>query len=101
MESVHGISVSGGSFPADIWRRYMQRALWSSPPLDWEEPSELPDWEHWERGDDVLWYDPYAAPENPQRRPRRRRPKKSRGAPAPTPEPPPPRHRLRPRFLTR
>jgi penicillin-binding protein 1A len=62
MESVHGISVSGGSFPADIWRRYMQRALWSSPPLDWEEPSELPDWEYWERGDDVLSYDPYAAP---------------------------------------
>ena len=63
MESVHGISVSGGNFPADIWRRYMQRALWSSPPLDWEEPSELPDWEYWERGDDVLSYDPYAVPD--------------------------------------
>ena len=63
MESVHGISVSGGSFPADIWRRYMQRALWSSPPLEWEEPSELPAWEPWERSDDVLSYDPYAAPE--------------------------------------
>ena len=28
MESVHGIAVSGGSFPADIWRLYMQRAVW-------------------------------------------------------------------------
>ena len=27
MESVHGISVSGGSFPAEIWRRFMEAAL--------------------------------------------------------------------------
>jgi penicillin-binding protein 1A len=63
MESVHGISVSGGSFPADIWRQYMERAVGSSTWLDWVEPSELPTWEPWERGDDVLSYDPYAAPE--------------------------------------
>ena len=25
-------------------------------------PDELPDWEYWERGDDVLSYDPYARP---------------------------------------
>jgi penicillin-binding protein 1A len=63
MENVHGISVSGGSFPADVWRRYMTRALWSSPPQDWEEPTDYPVWEEWERSDDVLSYDPYAAPE--------------------------------------
>ena len=63
MENVHGISVSGGSFPAEIWRLFMQRALWESEPLDWVVPAELPDWEYWERGDDVLSYDPYAKPE--------------------------------------
>ena len=47
MESVHGISVSGGSFPADIWRRCMQRALWSSPRWTGRSRSELPDWEYW------------------------------------------------------
>jgi penicillin-binding protein 1A len=87
MESVHGISVSGGSFPADIWRRYMQRALWSSPPREWEEPSELPEWEPWERGDDVLSYDPYAVPEKPKETTTEEEPAEP---PPPPPSPPPP-----------
>ena len=62
MESVHGISVSGGSFPAEIWRLFMQRALWDSEPLDWVVPAELPEWVSWERSDDVLSHDPYAVP---------------------------------------
>jgi len=62
MESVHGIAVSGGSFPASIWRLYMERAVGSSAPLDWTEPSEMPVWEPWERSDDVLSYDPYTPP---------------------------------------
>jgi penicillin-binding protein 1A len=85
MESVHGISVSGGSFPADIWRRYMQRALWSSEPLEWVEPSELPAWEPWERSDDVLSYDPYAAPETTEETTTEEEP-----AEPPPPPPPPP-----------
>ena len=63
MDNVHGISVSGGSFPAEIWRLFMQRALWESEPQDWVVPAELPEWVPWERGDDVLSYDPYAVPE--------------------------------------
>ncbi len=90
MESVHGISVSGGSFPADIWRRYMQRALWSSPPLEWEEPSELPDWEYWERGDDVLSYDPYDVPDPPAPPPPDKPPTSPTPEPPPSPPPPPP-----------
>jgi penicillin-binding protein 1A len=66
MESVHGISVSGGSFPAEIWRLFMQRALWEAEPQDWVVPAELPDWVPWERGDDVLSYDPYAKPVTPE-----------------------------------
>jgi penicillin-binding protein 1A len=60
MESVHGIAVSGGSFPAQIWRLFMSSALGSSPPREWEVPAELPDWVPWERGPYVLSYDPAA-----------------------------------------
>ena len=31
MTNVHGISVSGGSFPAEIWRRFMEAALADRP----------------------------------------------------------------------
>jgi hypothetical protein len=86
MESVHGIAVSGGSFPAEIWRRYMERALWSSAPLEWEVPSELPTWEPWERSDDVLSYDPYAAPETTEKATTEKKPP----PPLPPPSPPPP-----------
>jgi hypothetical protein len=41
----------------------MQRALWESEPFDWVVPTELPEWEPWERGEHVLSYDPYAAPQ--------------------------------------
>jgi len=84
MESVHGISVFGGSFPADIWRLYMERAVGASRPLDWVEPSELPAWEPWERSDDVLSYDPNAAPETTEETTTAEQP------PAPPPPPPPP-----------
>jgi len=42
MENVHGISVSGPTFPADIWHRFMQSALWYSPPHDFPEPRSSP-----------------------------------------------------------
>jgi hypothetical protein len=41
----------------------MQRAIGEAEPLDWVVPDELPEWEYWERGDQVLSYDPYAKPE--------------------------------------
>ena len=77
MESVHGISVSGGSFPAEIWRLFMQRALWDSAPRDWVVPAELPEWAPWERGDDVLSYDPYAKPARTETETTERRRRKS------------------------
>jgi penicillin-binding protein 1A len=42
MESVHGISVSGPTFPADVWHLFMQSALWYSPPKDFPEPRQEP-----------------------------------------------------------
>ena len=44
MESVHGIAVAGGTFPAEIWRRFMQRALAPTPARAWPQPSDYPVW---------------------------------------------------------
>src|SRR5207247_5338134 len=38
MENVHGIAVAGGTFPAQIWRLFMERAVAKLPPLEWPEP---------------------------------------------------------------
>ena len=35
MTSVHGITVTGGSFPASIWRLFMLRALRRPPDTGW------------------------------------------------------------------
>ena len=64
MLDVHGISVSGGSFPAEIWRRFMSPALEPRPPLGFPEPSQPAVFSTWERGPNALSYDPYyVAPE--------------------------------------
>jgi penicillin-binding protein 1A len=47
MSNVHGIAVSGGSFPASIWRLFMVAALGKTPALDWAEPAQLPLWQPW------------------------------------------------------
>ena len=62
MESVHGIAVSGGSFPAEIWRLFMQPALEGTEPLAFPEPSRWPTWQPFTRGRYALTYDPNAAP---------------------------------------
>jgi membrane peptidoglycan carboxypeptidase len=44
MDDVHGRAVTGGSFPADIWKQFMDRALTDVPTADFTEPpSELLD----------------------------------------------------------
>ncbi len=42
MESVHGISVAGGTFPADIWRRFMQAAVGNTSARSFDSPSRWP-----------------------------------------------------------
>jgi len=55
--------VSGGSFPAEIWRRFMEPALASRAPRDFPEPRQSPEYEPWQRGPYSLTYDPnYVAP---------------------------------------
>jgi penicillin-binding protein 1A len=48
MNSVHGISVAGGTFPAEIWRRFMDPALAESPRRGWMLPRVWPIWRDWD-----------------------------------------------------
>jgi penicillin-binding protein 1A len=50
MTSVHGISVAGGTFPAQIWRLFMSSAIGQLDPVDFEEPKDWPEWVEFERG---------------------------------------------------
>jgi penicillin-binding protein 1A len=63
MENVHGIAVSGGSFPAEIWRLFMEPALEGTEPTPFAEPTRWPTWQPFTRGEYALSYDPYARPE--------------------------------------
>lgn len=41
MKDVHGRSVTGGSFPADIWSAFMKDALTSAPKLEFVKPKGI------------------------------------------------------------
>lgn len=61
MESVHGIAVTGGSFPAEIWRLFMSPALDRRDVVPFPEPSRWPEWKSFTRGKYALAYDPRPA----------------------------------------
>jgi len=61
LESVHGIAVTGGSFPAEIWRLFMEPALEGTEPEAFPEPRVWPEWTPFTRGDFALSYDPNAS----------------------------------------
>jgi penicillin-binding protein 1A len=44
MRSVHGISVAGGTFPATIWRLFMEAALYGTPVTDFPFPKNPAEW---------------------------------------------------------
>jgi penicillin-binding protein 1A len=50
MTSVHGIRVTGGSFPAQIWRLFMSSAIGQLEPEEFPEPKDEPEWKEFERG---------------------------------------------------
>jgi penicillin-binding protein 1A len=50
MESVHGIAVAGGSFPAEIWRRFMEQAVRYSPAQEFSSPTTPPQWREFHQG---------------------------------------------------
>ena len=74
MENVHGIAVSGGSFPAEIWRLFMEPALEGTEPEQFPEPAVWPEWKPFTRGRVRALVRPERlAGEHRHRRPRRRR----------------------------
>jgi penicillin-binding protein 1A len=50
MLNVHGIAVAGGSFPAEIWRRFMEQATRYAPTQDFPLPKTYPTWVDWHQG---------------------------------------------------
>ena len=62
MQSVHGIAVTGGSFPAEIWRRFMEGALDRTEASTFPEPAVWPQWRQFTRGKYALTYDPTPRP---------------------------------------
>jgi penicillin-binding protein 1A len=63
LDSVHGIAVTGGSFPAEMWRLFMEEALADKEPSEFAEPRVWPEWQAFTRGEYALTYDPNATPE--------------------------------------
>jgi hypothetical protein len=59
MDNVHGISVSGGSFPAEIWRLMMERTIGLRAPREFADPTSYPVYQTFVRGPLALSYDPY------------------------------------------
>jgi len=50
MLNVHGIAVSGPTFPATIWKSFMATAVGRKQPVDFKEPSVMPTWHSFTRG---------------------------------------------------
>ena len=63
LDSVHGIAVTGGSFPAEMWRLFMEPALDGRDAISFPEPRAWPEWKTFARGEYALDYDPSAVPE--------------------------------------
>ena len=87
MENVHGIAVSGGSFPAEIWRLLMERTIGPRPVREFPEPTVYPEYQPFQRGPLALGYDPYyVAPTATETTPAETAPAKTKPAP-PTKKP--------------
>jgi penicillin-binding protein 1A len=80
MESVHGIAVAGGTFPAEIWRGFMEEAIGPTPVRDFPEAHSSPIWHSFSPGQ-------YGGSEPPP---------SSYYVPPPQPAPPPPSGRPAP-----
>jgi membrane peptidoglycan carboxypeptidase len=91
MESVHGISVAGGTFPAQIWRLFMSSALDGTREWAFPDPRNEPVWRPFTRGQYAgevssgggYTPPPPAAQTQPSAKP-------PPPPPPPAPEPPPP-----------
>jgi penicillin-binding protein 1A len=50
MENVHGIAVAGGTFPATIWKLFMDSAIGPTPVRDFPPSTSEPIWHPWSPG---------------------------------------------------
>jgi penicillin-binding protein 1A len=82
MLNVHGIAVSGPTFPATIWKTFMLSAVGPTNPADFKVPSVLPTWHSFTRGQ-------YAVGSYSPPPPTYYYGGGSSGTPPPTPPPPP------------
>jgi penicillin-binding protein 1A len=80
MTSVHGITVTGGSFPASIWRLFMSRALAGLPQVGWPFPKNPASWDPSFVGEFAF----VGAPEEPKK-PKKKKDTTTTGEPAPPP----------------
>src|ERR687891_1550018 len=87
MENVHGISVAGGTFPAEIWRRFMSVAMEGKLYLDWLQPKHEPEWRDFDTGQYALelGQPPSSPPPSPPPAPPPAKPKPPPAEPAPPP----------------
>jgi penicillin-binding protein 1A len=100
MESVHGISVAGGTFPAEIWNRYMSKALAPAPAREFPEPRTSPIWrafsgQYANEGSSYDYDYDYSSDdeeeeEEEEEEPERQAPRRTTTTPPPAPPPPPP-----------
>jgi penicillin-binding protein 1A len=95
MTSVHGISVAGGTFPATIWRLFMEAAIGDTKQRDFPESHSEPIWHPFTRGQyagevysgpPTYYYQPPPTATSTTTQSRRRAP----APPPPAPPPPPP-----------
>jgi penicillin-binding protein 1A len=105
MLDVHGIRVAGGTFPAEIWGKFMRAALADEPVQSWRPAQSYPVWRYFSgewafKGSTYTSYDggssgsssgstggsTYTPPSSPAPAP----PPPAAPPPAPAPAPPPP-----------
>jgi penicillin-binding protein 1A len=95
MESIHGIPVTGGSFPAQIWRLFMSSAIGQLEPEEFPEPKDWPEWVAFERGQYARSFgyydddDDYSAPATTEEEEEEETPATTAPPAAPAPPPPP------------
>jgi penicillin-binding protein 1A len=93
MTSVHGISVAGGTFPATIWKLFMESAIGPTPVREFPEAHSEPIWHTFtgqyahQGAPPPSSYQPPAAPTTTEQR---NQPPPPRANPPPPPADPPP-----------
>jgi penicillin-binding protein 1A len=89
MLSVHGIAVAGGTFPATIWKLFMETAMDKSPALNWAYPRDPVVWQPFDQGQYGSSFRPTTTYYAPSTTTSGQTTTSSTTAPPPPPPPPP------------